>query len=301
MTLVGKILVFLNLIFSVATAGLIVMVFTTRASWKTEYEKMRNVALVAEAAYKSTKISQDSDARSSQSLTKSEREEKLTITKERDALIATNDDLRKQITTEREENRKQVAINSSLTSEVDALKTERDTLTGDVQKLRGEKLLIQKELNDQKLKTVNNQIEADSQRARAERLLTRLEEVEKNLNAANARLTALQGAGGKEPSLLNPPPVPAPRDVKGTVRAVGTGGIVVISLGSDSGLNAGNKLEVYRIDPQNPLKSLYLGELVISRTEPKQAVGQFYPKPFAKPDERLPKVDDIVSTGLGSR
>jgi len=55
------------------------------------------------------------------------------------------------------------------------------------------------------------------------------------------------------------------------------------------------------VDPRDPLKSLYLGELIISRTEPKQAVGQFYPKYNAKPDERLPKVDDVVSTGLGSR
>jgi hypothetical protein len=41
--------------------------------------------------------------------------------------------------------------------------------------------------------------------------------------------------------------------------------------------------------------------MLVSRTEPKQAVGQFTPKPFAKPNERLPKQNDVVSTSLGGR
>lgn len=303
MTAVGKTLVFLNLIFSVATAGLIVMVFTTRASWKAEYEKVKNVAVVAEAAYKSEKTARENDVKSRDSLIKSQADTIAAVTSERNEMRQRNDSLSAEIIKERKEKGDAQANHAALSQEVTSLKVERDTLTAEAVNLRGRVLAIQKELNDQKLLAVNNRIEADSFKAKSDRLLARLEEVEKNLTVANNRLNALgaTGATGREPSLLTPPPTPAPRDVKGTVTAVGTGGLTVVNIGSDSGLSAGNKLDVYRVDPKEPLKSLYLGELVISRTEPKQAVGQFYAKPFAKPDERLPKVKDVVSTSLGSR
>ena len=139
-------------------------------------------------------------------------------------------------------------------------------------------------------------------RFRVRRLLDKVEELEKNVTQLTSKIVQLGGdRGGSSTSLLNPPPTPAPRDVYGTVMAVGTGGLTIISIGSDSGLSSGNKLLVYRVDAKNPKNSIYLGEMVVSRTEPKQAAGQFYPKPFAKPDERLPQVKDVVSTSLGSR
>jgi hypothetical protein len=144
---------------------------------------------------------------------------------------------------------------------------------------------------------VDNRIEADSLKAIRDRLLNRLEDLEKNYTALQNKLNAIGGGSGGNASLLNPPPTPAPRDVKGTVRAVATNGLTVVNIGSDSGISVGNKLDVYRVGPQN----IYMGELIISRTEPKQSVGQFYPKPFAKAEEKLPKVDDIVSTSLSNR
>src|SRR5437868_5245597 len=39
MTVIGKILVFVNLVFSLITAGLIVMVYTTRTNWADAYNK----------------------------------------------------------------------------------------------------------------------------------------------------------------------------------------------------------------------------------------------------------------------
>jgi len=218
MTAVGKILVFLNLLFSVATAGLIAMVFTTRASWKTEYDKVKSVALVAEAAYKSEKLAHDSDVRSVQSqLTSLEQTVKardLTITNH----VQRIDTLNKEKAALAEENAREVATHTALKNEVDAQKLERDLITKSLQKERGDKLLIQKDLNDAKLREVNNKIEADAQRARAERLLPRLEEVEKNLTAANNRLASYGAGGGTNSSIVNPPPTPAPRDVKGTIR-----------------------------------------------------------------------------------
>ena len=178
----------------------------------------------------------------------------------------------------------------------------REILAKEAQVQRAQVLVVQKELNDQKLLATNNRIEADAQTAKARRLLDRVEELERNVTQLTNKIVALGGErGGSTNSLLNPPPTPAPRDVRGTVMAVGTGGLTIINIGSDSGLSAGNKLLVYRVDAQNPKNSIYLGEMIVSRTEPKQAAGQFYAKPFAKPDERLPQKGDVVATSLGSR
>lgn len=302
MTAVGKILVFMNLLFSVAVSAMIVIVFTTRSNWKAEYEKMRNVALVAEAAYKTEKIAHENDLKTRESQNDSSDKVAKALAADVDRLTKKLDETIGELGKERTENSKLTTNTTSLSAQVVTLQGERDFLTKEVQDARAAQLAQQKELNDQKLLAVTNRIEADSFIARARRLLERVEVLEKD----NAQLTNRLAAAGisadrrNDSSIINPPPVPAPRDVYGTVMAVGTTGLIVINIGSDSGLSAGNKLVIYRIDEQNP-KGLYLGEMIVGRTEPKQAVGQFYPKPLAKPDERLPKEKDIVSTSLGTR
>ncbi len=299
MTAVGKILVFMNLLLSVATSAMIVLVFTTRTSWKAEYEKMRNVALVAEAAYKSEKLAHQNDIKSGDNQRESVDTTYRTAIKENEVLKQEKTALTDQNNDKDAKIAKADAANVILTEELKAQKVEREQLNAIAQAAKATILDLTKQVTDQKLIATTNQIEADSQRAKHERTLNRLEDVEKSLTQARNQL---QRAGidvaNSSTSLLNPPATPAPRDVKGTVRAVGQGGLTVINIGSDSGLSAGNKLVVYRDDPRNPL---YLGELTITRTEPKQAVGQFYPRPFARADERLPRENDVVSTSLGSR
>ena len=305
MTAVGKILVFMNLLFSVAVAALIVVVFTTRTNWKNEYEKVKNVSLVAEAAYKTEKLSHENDIKSRESQIKSLAIENATIIGERDQARLETVEVKKQVKDEQNEKTSSGTNHAALVKEVTALKDERTVLTAEAAALRVEVLRVQKDRDDQRLIGINNKIESDAQTAKARRLLERVEELERTVTVQQNRLNSLGASGstGGTTSLLNAPATPAPRDVRGTVRAVSadTSGLTVINLGSDSGLSIGNKLEVYLIDAQNPKNSIYLGELVISRTEPKQAVGRFNPKPFAKPEERLPKVDDIVSTSLGNR
>ena len=51
MGVLGKILVFVNLVFSLLTAGLIIVVFTTRSNWKDAYDKQsKNMAIVQASA-----------------------------------------------------------------------------------------------------------------------------------------------------------------------------------------------------------------------------------------------------------
>ena len=51
MTVLGKILVFINLVFSLLTGGLIVMVFLTRAQWNDAFAKQAAAYKVATAQY----------------------------------------------------------------------------------------------------------------------------------------------------------------------------------------------------------------------------------------------------------
>jgi hypothetical protein len=300
MTAFGKILVFFNLIFSVATAAMIVIVFTTRANWKKEYEKAKDVALIAEAKYKertseidSLKSSYTDETKSKDTLIQSQSD---TIGKLRDELAAE----KKATSTEKTKYDKENTSQTSLKTEVGFLKTEREQLNVDNTKLKkdlADQIVL---TNDQKRIAVENKIEADTQRARADRMLRRNEELERDnitLVAQNKALLA-EGASKGGSSLLNPPPLPAPKDVNGTVTAVTSTGLVQISIGSDSGINVGNKLQISRYDLVNPDKSMYLGELVISRVEPKSSVGQFYPQQFARANEKLPKVNDSVTTGV---
>jgi hypothetical protein len=300
MTAVGKILVFFNFLFGIAVAALIVIVFTTRANWKKEYETARSRLLIAEAKYKERTAENESLKASQADETKSKDLAIKTLTEtlaERDKQLA-------ERTTERETEstkfQKETTSQTALQQEVGALKTERELLNKDVQILKRQVADEIIQTNLQRNLAVNNKIDADTQRARGDRLLRRVEELEKdNLVLANQnKILGASGATGGAYSLLNPPALPAPKDVKGTIIAVSSNGIAVVSLGSDSGINIGNKLEVYRLDLNNPDKSNYLGELVISRVEPKQSVGQFNPKPFARADERLPRKNDTVSTGV---
>ena len=302
MTAVGKILAFMTLLMSVATVGMIALVFTTRTGWKSEYEKVRNVALVAEAAYKTEKLAHENDIKSRDSQIDSMGKNIVAIVTERDAARTEVNRIAGDLVKARQEKGEAVATHQTLKEELVSLKSEREILAKEAQVQRAQVLVVQKELNDQKLLATNNRIEADAQTAKARRLLDRVEELERNVTQLTNKIVALGGErGGSTNSLLNPPPTPAPRDVRGTVMAVGTGGLTIINIGSDSGLSAGNKLLVYRVDAQNPKNSIYLGEMIVSRTEPKQAAGQFYAKPFAKPDERLPQKGDVVATSLGSR
>lgn len=69
---------------------------------------------------------------------------------------------------------------------------------------------------------------------------------------------------------VGPPTKPPSDDAEGVVlEADSKSGLATISIGSDSGIKAGNQLEVYRLKPSPK----YLGKIVILNTEENRAVG----------------------------
>jgi hypothetical protein len=76
---------------------------------------------------------------------------------------------------------------------------------------------------------------------------------------------------------------PPENNVEGLVKSVDASGLIKISIGSDAGLAKGRTLELFRLNPQSPKQSKYLGTIRILEVEAKesiaQAVGRLVDKP----------------------
>lgn len=298
MTSVGKILVFFNLIFSVGVAALIAIVFSTRTNWKGEFEKMKNTAMVYEAALKEADVRLQNEIRS--------REESIA------ALTATRSRLESQVSTAQGAElaakadlaKAQLAVAAAQGNldasekEVKRLQAERDVLGQD--KLDREKMVTEltKGINDARQAKVDAENRAKASAYNAEQLRDQLKDVIRERELLRGQ-TPGQG-GGRTPSVTDPIVPPPPKDVKGVVTVVSErqDGLAQISIGSNQGLARGNTLVVYRINPNDPKASQYLGELLISKVFPAEAVGQF--KPASRSTGAL-KVGDEVAASVSSR
>src|SRR5262249_36017384 len=91
MNVLGKILVFVNLVFSLLTAGLIVMVYTTRTNWNDAYKKQvaSNAALTARA---------QADVAAAQDDAKAKEAQVQALTRDRDRVAADRDAGKAQLT-----------------------------------------------------------------------------------------------------------------------------------------------------------------------------------------------------------
>jgi len=278
MTAVGKILVFLNLVFSVLTAGMITMIFVTRTNWKLEYERVRNVATVADTAYKTEKTQREEDGKK---LREKIDELSRDVVAKQASIVAVEKDL---ATTREERDRVTSAAKSSDTNsvvareELDRIKKERDALVVEKQQRLSEIAKLLKDLNDQRQLAVANEIAYKSKQAQAERLLDQNEAIVQKIKQLEFQLNANTTTSPStttvsNPSLTGGPPVPG--NVRGTVTAfLDSSNLATISIGSDAGIQPNAQLHVYRL-AENAQDSKYLGTLVIRQVTPKQAVGLF--------------------------
>ena len=299
MTAVGKALAIFNLLFSMVLCGLIVIVYSTRTNWKNEYEKARNLAQVAEAAYKAEKNQHENDIKGKDVLLAEANAERDAYRKKWDD--AEND--KKLLVKQRDDalanHGSETTNNKLVNEELVAIRKEREDLVKDRQMREGQIVKLQGEVNEQRKLSANLETQNRSYLQRVDRMLARVEEVEKENRALKSQLgstaTASNQNNQRPSSVLNPPPEPAPSGVRGTVTSVAGNGLTQVNIGSDVGLRPGNTLDVYRLDPVNPAASVYLGKLTIQRVNPKAAVGQFQ----ALNRIKLPREGDVVDSSLG--
>ncbi len=285
MTTVGKILVFVNLLFSLAVGTLVVFAYTARTHWVSEYNKLKDYYAVSKAnadtyAAEVKRIEQDRDNQVAQA--RKERQglqDKLTLATNQNKTLA--DDLDK----ERAKTAQTDAIVKAAQQDVAKRQADvdrmKETLTAETKKNND----LVKLNNDYRAEMVAAQLQAQGFKDRNKQLEGQVQELAKDLTRIRANLAS--GGSGAVRGAKNPPP----ENVEGLIKATDPGsGLVTITIGSDAGLSKGNTLEVFRL-ADVPSQSKYLGTIRIRNVTPSEAVGELVSRPSAP----LQKGDIVAS------
>ncbi len=261
MNTVGKIFVCLIMIMSVVFFSLTLVLYASHKTWKAESEK------------KSAEIKDLEEEKGRLTTVKAEAERSLAETEavyvktiaalktKIDDLTAENSDLEAVCADLRIEADRRVSVIDSNSKEIEERRREIEILNQDLETAQGDRADYLKELaitiNEMHdlaatrgdLETQNKELEASFQQA---------------MNVLNQR--GLQA----EPDLYGET---VPFKVSGTVDAIQEGprGLIIISLGSDDGLQVSHVLDVYREDT-------YLGKVEVVTTEPNRAVCRILPQ-----------------------
>jgi hypothetical protein len=267
MTAVGKILVFLNLVFSLVVGAFVIMIYLARVHWvEADKAKDNQIAVLAAnaQAYQNDATTAKQEAAARVDTEKAERKKV-----EGDLLAEqrANGELRVQLSKLKQNNTQQ-------TSQATASVTEVEKRQKDVEQLR-ETLNKEQELNNKLVKEsaeFRNQatvatIERRAVQDQNNRLEGQLQQMAKDMARmrANGGSTAVARSDGKNP--------PA-ESVEGLVKTTDPGGLMTISVGSDSGLSKGHTLYLFRLNSAAPTQSKYLGTVRILEAGPKESVVQ---------------------------
>jgi hypothetical protein len=292
MTVFGKILVFLNLLFSVVTGALIVFVFTTRSNWVAAYADAKAKAEATEQAYRQEKAAHDNDRKQAEQTLTALAEDKK---KADEQLRIAQDEAQRQgerALTQTNLHNTAAATAARLQAELDQNRSERDVLVAEKDSLRKRIVDMQKQVDDQRQIAVTADLQAKNLVQRVNNLLRQVEE----LTARNRELEANAPGGGGggtigPRSATDEPIKSAPPGVRGKVTGVGaTSGMAQINIGSDSGLSPGNNLIVFRGNE-------YIGDLALTTVEPKVAVGKFTP---ARRTAKVQEGDSVITSFGGT-
>lgn len=284
MTVLGKILVFVNLVFSVVVGGLVVVVFTARTNYAVALQTSENMRKADQEAARA-KFSETAN-----------------IKAELESRLAEVNAARQKA----EADLKTVLGNYKNYSEKsakdfldrDAADTVKQKAQAELATARAAEEAANKRAADANnriadLTKLNSKFQSDAITAQigektALDNLARLEQRYQEQARAFARLQAGPVTNGTGLALNSKNP-PAEK-IDGQVTQAGSD-LLKLSVGSDSGLKQGHTMELFRMG----LKPLYLGTVRIVTLEGKAAV--------AKPIDRLngtPQVGDMVSSRLGS-
>jgi hypothetical protein len=286
MTAVGKILVFLNLVFSLVVGAFVVMIYVARTHWVDEYKKLQAQVAVLQASaqtYQNEATKAQTDAAT---LVKRKDEELKGV--QQDLLTAQNtvEQLRDDLGKAQTKGNQQNSLASKSVSEVEKRQE-------DVSKLR-ETLRKEQETNSTLVKRnaelVNEATVAQIERRATQDLANR---VEAELQRVQGEMARMRANGGTTRVARGNGKNPPTESVEGLVKNTDSSGLMTISIGSDAGLTKGHTLELYRVNTASPTQSRYLGTIRILEADAHQAVAQ--------PLGRLtapPRPGDIVASRI---
>ncbi len=292
MTRVGKFLVCLNLIFSVAVGAFIVMIYVARAHWVEEFQKLekRNTVLAADARTFQSEL-QKAQADAAAQIAKKNDELK-NAQQDLEAANRTISQLRKDLGEAQTKSQHETALSSIYTSEVGKRQEDVGQLRAALQSERAKNNELVKQNADLRDQATVAQIERRTVQEQNGRMEKQLQQMAKDLarmRASGASATMAR-AGGK-----NPPP----ENVEGLVKNTDSrDGVVLMTLtiGSDAGLAKGHTLELFRINTASPSQSKYLGTVRILEAEAHQAVAQPVGR-LSSPPQRGDRVSSRILGG----
>ncbi len=286
MTTLGKILVFIVLLFSLLNSAFDVLVYVTRTPWQTGFNN-----LAAQL-----RRERESHIAAVNRRNQMEAEKNAEIQQVKNEFKAVNDKLLLAEKVAKDAELKRLDAEERLAAQnavIEKLKTMNENREAEVKKI--DALLAEavkkntdlakdnKELAEKK---VEFEIKNQTLKERNEQLVLQVQTLLKE--AERMRL----GEAARTQKLVRNPP---PEDIKGRIKAADPqSGLVTINLGSDSGLSKGNTLEVYRLAP----KPTYLGTLRITDVRPNEAVGRLDSLGRRVP---LQVGDEVASEILGRR
>jgi hypothetical protein len=287
MTLLGKILIFLNLVFSLLAGILIIQVYATRTSWKAAYDKLNSFYTVSETNAKTLRGEVDE-------IKKKKDDEIKTVEKDRDQLKAEKERLLEQNKKIDDllqaEKAKFLGQQNNATVSKEELERRQQETTALMDRLNKTNATIAelqktiKQAQDERMQAIINFNSEHDRNVRALELVRQLTQKSELLEKKLASL----GVSARDQLITRNPP---PEDVEGVIKETDAKtGLVTISIGSDSGVNVGNTLEVFRIKPEPK----YLGTIKILDAQAHQAVGRLTAPPRYGPIEK----GDIVATKI---
>jgi len=286
MTAVGKILVFFNLLLSLAVGGLTVASYISRTYWVEGYQKMAQRAQVSDNAARTYQAENDRLVKEKQDLN-----DKLIRLAGKQADIKGGEDVDRVAQKVAKALDDAQGLVKGQKEEIDGLRgkmagyekkaTQQEAVAlaalKDVERRQAdnEKLRVTvKDETDRNILLTKEKAELRDSKVAAEIQVTTLHDINKRLEDELQRMAkdlarkSSGVAGGSARSALNNPP---PENVEGLVkRADPSTGLVTISLGSDAGIARGHTMEVFRFGPVPK----YLGKIKILEVTNNQAVGQ---------------------------
>lgn len=291
MTAVGKILVFLNLVFSLVVGAFVIMIYLARVHWVEANKALENQNQVLSANAKTyqgeaVKATQDADAR----VGKAQAELK-NVQGDLQAALAANTDMREQLAKLQQKSTKENALASASVTEVEKRQQDvsklRDTLRKE-QELNNTLVKQNAEFRDSATVAAIEKRAVQDQNGRLEAQLQQMARDMARMRASGGSTTVARSGSSK-----NPPS----ESVEGLVRrADSSSGLMTLTIGSDAGLTKGHTLELFRLNPSAPTRSKYLGTVRILEAGPNEAVAQPIGRLAAPPQPG----DRVASRILGS-
>lgn len=262
MTVLGKILVFVNLVASLLTAGFIAMAFTTRTNWQKAYAETAARVTTINANAKAEVEEVTGQLKALEAQVKKREGEKVELTKSVDAEKDSLKAKLAEMTSIQEALAKATQNTKDLTAEVERRKVEVEGFNQRLNERDAKISDIDRQLA--KLRDEKTRFETQYQIAKE-----RNEQLRQQSEALKLELAQLKAQVGNTTSTASASTKAAPPDdVRGTIRRI-DGDLATISIGTDAGVNVNNVLQVYRMNPPE-----YLGTIQIIAASPQSSVGR---------------------------